>query len=76
MRILHVVTLVSADGAYGGPVAVAVAQTQALAELGHDVTLLAGWDGRAKLSAPKVDVQLLRARADRPVRGRAGSGRL
>ena len=62
MRILHVVTLVSANGAYGGPVAVAVGQTQALAELGHDVTLLAGWDGRATLSIPNVDVQLFRAR--------------
>jgi len=62
MRILHVVTLVSVNGAYGGPVAVAVGQTQALAELGHDVTLLAGWDGRATLSIPNVDVQLFRAR--------------
>lgn len=72
MRILHVVTLVSADGAYGGPVAVAVGQTQALAELGHDVTLLAGWDGRAKLSVPKVDVQLLRAWRAVPGTGFAG----
>jgi glycosyltransferase involved in cell wall biosynthesis len=62
LRILQVVTLVSANGAYGGPVAVAVGQTQALAELGHDVTLLAGWDGRATLRVPGVDVQLFRAR--------------
>jgi glycosyltransferase involved in cell wall biosynthesis len=72
VRILHVVTLVSADGAYGGPVAVAVGQTQALAELGHDVALLAGWDGRAALSVPNVDVQLFRARKAVPGTGFAG----
>lgn len=72
MRILQVLTLVSANGAYGGPVAVAVGQTQALAELGHEVTLLAGWDGVAKLSIPKVDVQLLRAWQAVPRAGFAG----
>jgi len=72
VRILQVVTLVSANGAYGGPVAVAVGQTQALAELGHDVTLLAGWDGRATLSVPGVDVQLFRARQVMPGTGFAG----
>lgn len=72
MRILHVVTLVSANGAYGGPVAVAVGQTQALAGLGHHVTLLAGWDGRATLSVPKVDVQLFRARQAVPGTGFSG----
>lgn len=39
MRIAHIVTLLSPDGAYGGPVRVAVNQLKALAELGHDVTL-------------------------------------
>jgi glycosyltransferase involved in cell wall biosynthesis len=72
VHILHVVTLVSANGAYGGPVAVAVGQTQALAELGHDVTLVAGWDGQARLSVSKVDVQLLRARQIVPGTGFAG----
>jgi glycosyltransferase involved in cell wall biosynthesis len=72
VRILQVVTLVSANGAYGGPVAVAVAQTQALAELGHDVTLLAGWDGRAQLSVPKVEVQLFKAWQAVPGAGFAG----
>jgi len=72
VRILQVVTLVSANGAYGGPVAVAVAQTRALAELGHDVTLLAGWDGSATLSVPKVDVQLFRAYQAVPGTGFAG----
>lgn len=72
MRILQVLTLVSANGAYGGPVAVAVGQTQALAELGHDVTLLAGWDGNAELDVPKVDVQLFKARQAVPGTGFAG----
>jgi len=72
VRILQVVTLVSAIGAYGGPVAVAVGQTRALAEFGHDVTLLAGWDGRAKLNVPNVDVQLRRARQALPGVGFAG----
>lgn len=72
MRILQVVTLVSANGAYGGPVAVAVGQTQALAELGHEVTLLAGWDGRATLSVPNVNVRLFRARQAVPGTGFAG----
>jgi glycosyltransferase involved in cell wall biosynthesis len=72
VRILHVLTFVSANGAYGGPVAVAVGQTQALAELGHDVTLLAGWDGHATLNVPNVDVQLFRARQALPGSGFAG----
>lgn len=42
MRVLHVVTLVSPDGAFGGPVAVATHQTAALRARGHDVRVLAG----------------------------------
>lgn len=45
MRIIQVVTLVSPDGAYGGPVRVAVNQTKALLAAGHDVTLTAGARG-------------------------------
>lgn len=41
MRIAQVVTLVSPDGAYGGPVRVAVNQLNALASLGHEVQLFA-----------------------------------
>jgi glycosyltransferase involved in cell wall biosynthesis len=54
VRIAHVVTYVSADGAFGGPVAVAVAQTEELARRGHEVELLAGWDGRATLPCSPV----------------------
>lgn len=42
MRILHVVTLVSPDGAFGGPVAVAGHQSAGLRARGHDVRVLAG----------------------------------
>lgn len=41
MRVLHIVTLISADGAYGGPVRVALNQCQALADLGVEVTIAA-----------------------------------
>lgn len=41
MKILHVVTLISKDGAYGGPVSVARAQCEALARRGHEVELVA-----------------------------------
>lgn len=38
MIILQVMPFVSANGAWGGPVAVAAGQTLAHAELGHDVS--------------------------------------
>lgn len=58
MRIAHVVTYVSADGAFGGPVAVAAAQAEELARRGNTVDFLAGWDGRAVLDIPGVNVRL------------------
>lgn len=58
MKIAHVVTYISEDGAFGGPVAVARAQTAELAKRGHEVTLLAGWDGRAEFRVPGVRVGL------------------
>ncbi len=42
MRILQVVAFVSPDGSYGGPSRVALAQAAALAQRGHDVTVVAG----------------------------------
>ncbi|MFZ7086700.1 glycosyltransferase [Curtobacterium sp. RRHDQ10] len=60
MRIVQFVSYVSADGAFGGPVAVAVAQARELARRGHDVVLLAGWDGLAELRVPGVKVVLAR----------------
>ena len=47
MRVLHVTTLVSPDGAFGGPVRVAVNQTAALRRRGHDALLVAGERGHA-----------------------------
>lgn len=72
MRILQVVTLLSAGGAFGGPLTVAVEQCQALHRLGHDVTLLTGWDKKAQL--PKTPYRLvpLRARNLAPFMGLSG----
>jgi glycosyltransferase involved in cell wall biosynthesis len=46
MRILHLVTLVSPDGAFGGPIRVALNQAAELRRRGHDVHLAAGWHGK------------------------------
>jgi glycosyltransferase involved in cell wall biosynthesis len=62
VKIAQVVTYISADGAFGGPVAVAIAQAVELAAQGHDVELLAGWDGVAEVDAPGVKVRLFRTR--------------
>ncbi len=48
MRIAHIVTYTSSDGAFGGPTRVALGQAKALADLGHEVTVFAG--------APKAEV--------------------
>jgi glycosyltransferase involved in cell wall biosynthesis len=45
MKVLQVLTLISPDGAYGGPARVALNQCAALAEAGHEPTLLAGTHG-------------------------------
>lgn len=42
MRIAHVVTYSSEDGAFGGPTRVALGQAQAQAEQGHEVIVFAG----------------------------------
>lgn len=67
MRIVHVVTYVSEDGAFGGPIAVAVAQLTELARQGHDVELIAGWDGKAILNVTDVQITLFRAHAVMPL---------
>jgi glycosyltransferase involved in cell wall biosynthesis len=58
LNIAHVVTYVSSDGAFGGPVAVAVAQASELARRGHTVDLIAGWDGEVTLEIEGVNVLL------------------
>jgi glycosyltransferase involved in cell wall biosynthesis len=45
MKILHLVTLASSDGAGGGPLRVALNQALELSRRGHDVQLAAGWLG-------------------------------
>lgn len=65
MRIAQVVTYVSSDGAFGGPVAVALAQSTELARRGHSVAVYATWDGRARVDAPGVDLHLFRVAAPR-----------
>jgi glycosyltransferase involved in cell wall biosynthesis len=47
MKVVHVVTLVSEDGAYGGPTSVAAGQLGECAARGHEVTLLSLWRGRS-----------------------------
>lgn len=45
MRVLHVVTLVTPDGAYGGPTRVAANLCSALRSQGHDAVIAAGVSG-------------------------------
>jgi glycosyltransferase involved in cell wall biosynthesis len=52
VRILHVVTLVSPDGAFGGPVRVAENLARELIARGHDVTVAAAARGYAEGETP------------------------
>lgn len=52
MRVLSLVTLVSPDGAFGGPVRVAENHAAALRARGHEVTVAAGSRGFAPGTAP------------------------
>lgn len=62
LRITHVVTYASRDGAFGGPLAVALEQTRQLAAMGHDVELVMGWDGELDVPVPGVAVRLFKVR--------------
>lgn len=75
MRVLHVTTLVSPDGAFGGPVRVAVNQTVALRESGHDAVLVAGERGHPDGPPEQLSgtpVHLFRARHLLPSTGFSG----
>lgn len=48
MKILQVVTLVSDDGAFGGPLKVALNQAEELRGRGHSVTIAAAWRGTGR----------------------------
>jgi glycosyltransferase involved in cell wall biosynthesis len=73
-KILHVATLASPDGAYGGPLRVALNQCKGLAASGNEVTLVAG--SRGYESPPDeidgVPVRLFPARQLVPGTGFAG----
>lgn len=49
MKILQVVTLISPDGAYGGPARVATNQLETLADFGYEVTIAASVRGYREL---------------------------
>jgi glycosyltransferase involved in cell wall biosynthesis len=67
VKIAHVVTLVGADGSFGGPLSVALGQIRELARRGHELTLYAGWDGVATVDLPSgVDVRLHKVRSLTP----------
>lgn len=61
MKIAHVLTYISADGAFGGPLAVVSAQAAELVSRGHEVEIFAGWDGLAEFMVEGVTANLHRA---------------
>lgn len=75
MKIMHVVTLVTPDGSFGGPLRVAVNQVRALRARGHQVDLVAGaqgFEGPLPLEYDGVPVTLFPARQAVPGTGFAG----
>lgn len=72
MKIAHVVTYLSTDHAFGGPVSVARAHTGELARRGHDVDLLCGWDGSVTLEIEGVSVHPFQVRRLVPGAGFSG----
>lgn len=75
MRILQVVTYISPDGAYGGPVRVAINQAKALTEQGHDVVVAAaagGFEGPLPAEFDGFPVRLFPGRRVMPKTGFAG----
>ena len=75
MRVLSIVTLVSPNGEYGGPVRVALNQAKALRDAGHDVVVAGGARGFGKALPQESDgvpLRLFRARMIIPGIGFAG----
>ncbi|MGV9793130.1 glycosyltransferase [Gordonia sp. NPDC003422] len=74
LSILQVVTLVTPDGAFGGPTRVAINQACALRDLGHEVTIVASGSGYQEFPAKieGVDVKLFKAQRLVPGVGFAG----
>ncbi|MGC0362816.1 glycosyltransferase involved in cell wall biosynthesis [Rhodococcus sp. 27YEA15] len=76
MKILQVVTLFSPDAAYGGPIRVALNQSRALQDSGHEVTIAAGMRGYdvTPTSEQGIALKLFPARTLIPKIGYAGIG--
>ena len=74
MKILHVAALVSRDGAYGGPLRVAMNHVDELAKRGHEVHLAAGWAHADEPPASVGDVPCRLFRARQVVPGAGFSG--
>ena len=76
MRILQVVTLLSPDGAYGGPARVALNQSAELVSRGHDVTVVGAARGYRDVPTELngVPVKLFAAKTLLPRTGFAGMG--
>lgn len=76
MKILQVVTLMSPDAAFGGPLRVALNQSKALQNNGHDVTVAAGSRGYevAPTHEQGIPLMLFPARTLIPKIGYAGMG--
>jgi glycosyltransferase involved in cell wall biosynthesis len=75
MKILHVATLITPDGAYGGPIRVALNQLSELSKRGHSVELVAGargFKGALPTHLQGVPVRLFRVRTLVPGTGYAG----
>ncbi|PWF79893.1 glycosyltransferase [Kocuria rosea] len=75
MKILQIVTYISPDGAYGGPVRVAINQSKALRDLGHDVVVAGasgGFSGRLPKMYDGFPVRLFPSRRLVPRSGFAG----
>lgn len=74
MRVLSVVTLISPDGAYGGPTRVALNQAVALRSLGHEVVVAGAAKGFARTPTDHqgVPLRLFPARHAVPGTGFAG----
>ncbi|WP_233221075.1 glycosyltransferase [Streptomyces carminius] len=74
MRVVHVVTLVGDDGAYGGPVSVATGQLAELAARGHGAELLSLWRGAGPVPRTADGVPLYAHRARTLVPGQGFLG--
>ncbi|MFD1506966.1 glycosyltransferase [Georgenia yuyongxinii] len=77
MRILHLLTLVTPENAYGGPATVALNQARALQDRGHRVVVAAaqrGFGSSPPVRVAGVPVRLFPARTAVPGAGYAGLG--